>query len=974
MSDAITSISTMVHQARTCRTCGIELPGNATLATLSQCQRCATSGELLLSHLSSPLATSKAPGESAPEEGIDLGGDYILLNEIARGGMGTVHRARQKSLNRIVAVKRPLPGIAADPERVRRFRTEAESVAALSHPNIIPVFESGEWNGEQFFSMAYVEGEALSEIVRRGALTPSQAARYVKKICEAIHHAHQRGVLHRDLKPANIIVDAQNEPLVADFGIACLLRDNNEAEDRIVGTANYMAPEQIQPGSKPLSVATDVYALGGILYHLLCGRPPFDGENREQIYWAAYYEEPVAPTKINTKVPRDLEAICLRALEKHPDQRYPSAQAMGEDLIRFEQGRPVTARPVSVPTRCWMWTRRNPILALLLAFLAVAVAVGIVAQMLAIQRIRSARAASEGFIGFMNQDLADDLREVGRLDLMEKINARAEDYYTNYTALGDSGYLERKARFFENTAAVEKDLGHLARASACAAEAERIYERQHQLAPDDSRWIRLLSRVHVLHLNIAKEAGDRSAANAHGAAAVLAANEALALEPDAANKANLGQVLLAQSDIWVLQNRADIAATNIARAEGLLQEATRWPRAEPEWHLALADCAYYRARVSQIRRGYDVALEKFTDYLDSMEALAARYPRNNRWQYELAVANAQVAAALTRLQQHVQAQPYIDSFERLAKNLTSLDPRNTAWLSLYGKSLAWQGVSENPFAPRGPAALHYLTMALTVQSNLLAQNPDWELWAENASETTSALIALHWREGRRPEALEYSANWVRQCEERARNAPDHVGHQVRWGAAIVADIRLKSQEDGDVGQVERLRMALEKFADVPKNKPATLARARVLAGLAEALDNKRNVTAAVAQLQQALELRLAFFDVAPQSPKLREQIPRTFLWVVNYKVKAGQVEDAIPAAEEGLRWASRNLSPEEGRRDYAQLCLRLTQGIAPSSPGFARVRQLVDRYVSEHLQEPPALGSDEESYAVRLREWLSQNP
>ena len=972
MSDALSSMNPLVQQARRCRTCGIDLPGNAPAA---QCERCTTSGELLLSHLSPPAASGKTASAPVPEDGIHLGEDYVLLNEIARGGMGTVYRARQKSLNRIVAVKRPLPGIAADPERVRRFRTEAESVAALSHPNIIPVFESGEWNGEQFFSMAYVEGEPLSEVLRRRSLTPRQAARYVKKIAHAIHHAHQRGVIHRDLKPANIIVDAQDEPLVADFGIACLLSDNeDEDSDRILGTANYMAPEQIQPGTKPLSVATDVYALGGILYHLLTGRPPFDGENREQIYWAAYYEEPVAPTKIDPKVPRDLEAICLKALEKRPDSRYPSAQAMAEDLIRFEERRPVMARPVSFPIRCWMWTRRNPIPALLLASLATAVTVGVSAQVMAIERIRSARAASEGFIGFMNQDLADDLREVGRLDLMEKINARAEDYYTNHTALGDSGYLERKARFFENAAAVDRDLGHLVQAEASATEAGRIYERQHQHAPLESRWKRLLSRVHVLRLNIAKDGGLRAAANAHGAAAVLAANEALALGPDATNRANLGDVLLAQVDIWLLQNRAEASATNVAQAENLLTEATRWPDADPQWHLSLANCAYYRARISQLRGAHDLALEKFTDYLDSMERLAARYPRNNRWQFELAVANAQVAAALTRLQQFFQAQPYIDTFERLARNLTSLDPRNTAWLSLYGKSLAWQGVSENPFAPKGPAALKYLNMALTVQSNLLAQNPDWEQWAENAGETTKALIALHLRESRPQEAAGHSANWVRQCEERALNAPAHVGHHLRWGAAIVADVRLINGPAGSTGQVQRLRKALEKFVDGPAEKPANLAKARVLAGLADALENNGDVAGAIGPLKEALHLRLGFFASAPQSPRLREQIPNSFLWVVTYELQTGHVEGAIAAAEEAMGWAEHNLSPEEGRRDYAQLCWRLTQGVPATGPGFARTRQLVERYVSRNLQEPPALLKEEESHAARLREWLNQHP
>ena len=201
-SPPISGVSTLVvNETGKCRTCGVELPKSAPRL---RCQRCLTSEHLLLSHLSaSEPATARTPNEPADEAGTDFG-DYVLLNEIARGGMGSVYRARQKSLNRIVALKRPLPGIAAEEERVRRFRTEAEAVAHLSHPNIIPVFESGEWNGEPFFSMAYVEGQTLNECLRRNAITPAQAARYVRKIAVAIHYAHQRGVLHRDLKPATI--------------------------------------------------------------------------------------------------------------------------------------------------------------------------------------------------------------------------------------------------------------------------------------------------------------------------------------------------------------------------------------------------------------------------------------------------------------------------------------------------------------------------------------------------------------------------------------------------------------------------------------------------------------------------------------------------------------------------------------------------------------------------------------------------
>jgi len=953
-----------------CRTCGVELPATV---RMTQCERCTTSGELLLSHFSTVAPAPENVAAPLREDGIDLG-DYVLLNEIARGGMGSVYRARQKSLNRIVAVKRPLPGISADPERVRRFRTEAESVAALSHPNIIPVFESGEWNGEQFFSMAYVEGQSLGEILRKRTVTPMEAARYVKKIADAIHHAHQRGVLHRDLKPANIIVDRQDEPRVADFGIACLLRGNEENDSaKVVGTANYMAPEQIQPGSKPLSVATDVYALGGILYHLLTGRPPFDGENREEIFWSAYYEEPVPPTQLNPKIPRDLEAICLKALEKRPEQRYASAQSMADDLVRFEHRRPVVARPVSAPVRLWMWTRRNPFTALLLASLAAALVVGIGAQMLAIERIRSARAASEGFIGFMNQDLADNLRQVGRLDLMEKINARAEDYYTNYAALGDSGYLERKARFFENSAATEEELGHLGRADAYAAEAERIYQEQSQFLPTEARWKRLLSRVRVLRLNIAKDGGLRSEANAHGEVASLAANEALALNPtDRTNRANVAQVLLAKVDIWVLQNRAEISATNVTQAEKLLREATGSGASDPDWELSLANCAYYRARISQLRGAYDSALSRFTEYLSGMQELAARYPRNNRWQYELAVANAQVAAALTQLKQTAAAQPYVETFERLAHNLSSLDPRNATWLSLYGKSLAWRGVAENTLNSKGSSGLNYLNLALTIQSNLVQQNPDWEQWAENAAETTRALISLHVREGRLREAIELSGDWLRQCEARALNAPDHAGHQLRWGAAIVGDIRLNRRQDGTAGQIERFRSALKRFEGTRPNSPVVLAQSRVLAGLAEAYEN--DPAKAAAELRRALDLRLELFASSPNIARIRDLIPNNYLWVAAYQIRSGHIDSALAVAEEGLNWAARHLSPEEGRRDFSQLCLNLAQGAPASGAVPARVRQIIERCIVEQFHEPPALSKDEESWLRRLQEWMDQHP
>jgi tetratricopeptide (TPR) repeat protein len=623
-----------------------------------------------------------------------------------------------------------------------------------------------------------------------------------------------------------------------------------------------------------------------------------------------------------------------------------------------------------------MWMRRNPVATLLLGILVAAVAIGIGAQMVSIQRIRSARAASEGFIGFMNQDLADDLRYVGRLDLMEKINARAEDYYTNYTALGDTGYMERKARFFENSASTEEDLGHLVRADAFAAEAERIYESQGRLAPSDGRWKRLLSRVRVLRLHIAKDGGLRTAAYAHGDAAVVAASEALALNPtDSTNQANLGKVLLAQVEFWVSQGRAEVSATNVAKADKLLRDATRSPAADPEWQLSLVSCDYYRARISQLRRAHDTALEKFTEYLGNLQELAARFPRNTKWQFELAIAHSHVAGALTQLEQYSQAQPYLEAFERVARTLTSLDPRNTTWLSLYGKSLAWRGVADDTLHPKSTNGLHYLHLALSIQSNLVHQNPDWDQWAVNAEETTKAILARHQRDGRTREALDLSADWLRQCEERALNAPNHVGHQLRWGQAIAADVRLNSRDDELARQTERMRAALYRFATLAPGQATVLAKARVISAVADSLERGGDPAAAVKELRKALELRLAFFASAPRSARIKDfMIANNFLWMVTYHLRAHQNGGAVAVAEEALNWAARNLAADDGRKDLSQLCWVLTQRVSASDPEFGKVRELVQRCITERFPEPPPLSKDDEANVGRLRDWIAAHP
>lgn len=347
-------------------------------------------------------------------------GEYEIVDEIARGGMGVVFKARQQSLKRIVALKMILAGRLADNADVERFHREAQAAGRLNHRHIVAVHEVGEHDGRHYFTMDFVDGRSLSDVIRDAPLASQRAARIVRQVAEAVEFAHQQGTLHRDLKPANVLMTADDVPHVTDFGLAKMLDrvdDNSRAEltasGQILGTPSHMSPEQAAGKQALVGVASDVYSLGSTLYACLTGRAPFVADSPVDTLLQVMHKEPVSPRLLNPTVPKDLETICLKCLNKEPHRRYGTAQLFADDLGRFLEGRPVLARPVSATLKLIRWAKRNRMVAALIVLSVMLLAAGTaVSTYFAIEA--SKRAEAEGSERRRADHTVDLLREASR--------------------------------------------------------------------------------------------------------------------------------------------------------------------------------------------------------------------------------------------------------------------------------------------------------------------------------------------------------------------------------------------------------------------------------------------------------------------------------------------------------------------------------------------------------------------------------
>src|ERR1700739_2041319 len=342
--------------ARVCGKCGNTIFDTAPQGLCSVCLF-DTGLSILTESVGGPLAkdfgTDNDSSSTDAAELFSASDDYELLEEIGRGGQGVVYRARQKSLNRTVALKVIALGHWATEAHFKRFRREAEAAASLDHPCIVPIYEVGERDGSCYFSMKFIDGGQLDAVVKREKMPIRRAVELIGKVARTVHYAHEHGILHRDIKPGNILLDPKGEPHLTDFGLARLVETESTMTCTldVLGTPSYMAPEQAVGNNDAVSGATDVYGLGAVLYQLFTGHPPFAGGTTYETIKLLLDTEPRRPRLWNRKIDRDLSTICLKCLEKDPERRYSSALALAEDLERWLKHEPILARRTGIFTR-----------------------------------------------------------------------------------------------------------------------------------------------------------------------------------------------------------------------------------------------------------------------------------------------------------------------------------------------------------------------------------------------------------------------------------------------------------------------------------------------------------------------------------------------------------------------------------------------------------------------------------------------
>ena len=824
--------------------------------------------------------TGPAPTLSAPETAAALSlpaiPGYEVLGRLGHGGMGVVYKSRQVSLNRTVALKMILAGAHASPERLARFHIEAEALASLQHPNIVQIHEVGAHDGCPYLALEFVDGLPLDKMLAGTPLPPAAAARLVRTLAEAMHYAHQRGLVHRDLKPANVLLAtcglasgakaqvAEWGPKITDFGLAKRLEEDGRTQTgAILGTPNYMAPEQAEGRVRDIGPATDVYALGAILYELLTGRPPFGGDTVLQTLELVRTQEPKPPSRLGRAVPRDLETICLKCLHKAPARRYPTAQALAEDLRRFLAGEPITARPVGAPERAVKWVRRRPALAGLLAVSAAAalalLALGAwsdvrqrAAAERALARSRLARrAVDDMYTQVALQWLAD---EPHKDDLQRAFLQKALAIYEElaHDEGGDPSGLKETAVAYFHVGRICQELGDREQARQAYVRALALQQRLVAAQPRDASarhdlaetctWLGELRRTgrgplaeaegayrqalalqerlvadfpgepayradqarSYYNLGLAHMDGGRpaEAADDYGRAIALLDGLRGRFPDDPRYRQELARSLADRAILHRGQGRLAAAEADGRRAIDLLTPLRAGPQSRPAYRLELA--VYYgnlgNLLLAQERSAE--ARDAYEQALALLRALADDFPERPGYRYELANTSNGLAALLATTGQGDEAGRRWEEARVLLDGLAGRYPEEADYqlgLARALGNLGWLRLRQGDMR----AARGFLKGGSAKLEALLAANPEHPAYLEAFRNQNRDLATVLVRLGEQEEA-------ARRAAVLSRSLPPPQG--VRLAAAFLACCASAAESAPEVEAAERQALA-RRYAD-----------------------------------------------------------------------------------------------------------------------------------------------------------------
>ncbi len=613
--------------------------------------------------------------------GLPVVAGYEVLGELGRGGMGVVYRARQTRLDRVVALKMIRAGEEAGAEELARFRTEAALQARLQHPNIVQIFEVGETDGGPYFVLEFVDGTGLDKQIAGKPQPPRAAALLVETLARAVQHAHEKGLVHRDLKPSNILITAAGTPKVGDFGLAKRLEGDagHTRTGAVVGTPSYMAPEQAWGRPKAIGPATDVYALGAILYELLTGRPPFLAATPLDTVLQVRNQEPVSVRRLQPQIPRDLETICLKCLEKEPARRYAGAAALADDLRRFLDGRPVWARPVGWWGRAVKWAKRRPALvaggSLAVALVLVAWVVGTVLVVREKNRAEeNLRVALQAMDEIILEDLENQLPREADLGPERRATLqRTLTFYEAFTrANRDNPALQHElGRAYRRIAAIYGLLGQFDQGDAAIRQAIAFLEGLVAASPAEPRFRLELARCYD---HYAGRLGSTAPAEVEGTyRRALALLEGLVADfPDVPEyRAELGGVEgLLGAWLWDHQ-QADKGESMVRQGLGLLEQAADQQPDQPERRYLLA-AGYIQLGLRLPDQAARVAA--YRQALALFQPLVAAYPRQ-RYREGLVTTYLDLGEALVNLAQRDEAEQVDRQAIDLARQLIADYPQ-----------------------------------------------------------------------------------------------------------------------------------------------------------------------------------------------------------------------------------------------------------------------------------------------------------